>query len=156
MQSKLTRRAVLAGVPAVAAAVAMPASGAIGQADAALDPIFPLCEQWREAVAEADVISARELAADKTTPASVCKALDEAGEAACARVTGIEIQIIETPATTIHGLLAKARMAWHVTAEDDQYEETGPDPNAQYGRLDDSRLVWFLFKDLERLAGGVS
>ena len=49
-------------------------------------------------------------------------------------------------------MLAKARVAWSVTAEDGEHELTGPDLDPEYGRLEDYRLIWFLLKDLERLA----
>ncbi len=76
MQSKLTRRAVLAGAPAVAAVAAVAASAVIGHADAASDSVLSLYKQWCDGRAEAADISARARAAEKTIPAEVCAALD--------------------------------------------------------------------------------
>ena len=83
--------------------------------------------------------------------ASGAKELAEESEIVCARETDIEVQIIQTPATTLRGALDKARVAWHITAEHENLDET--DPDLSYG-LGDPRLIWSALQDLERLAGG--
>ncbi len=74
--------------------------------------------------------------------------LGEESDILCDRMTDIEVQIIQTPATTLRGLLDKARVAWHITAEHENLDETDPD---LYG-LDDPDFIWSALQDLERLA----
>ncbi len=82
--------------------------------------------------------------------ASGAKELAKESEIVCARETDIEVQIMQTPATTLRGALDKARVAWHITAEHDSLDETDPDFDYQLGN---PRLIWSALQDLERLAG---
>ena len=85
--------------------------------------------------------------------ASGLAALDDQSGPLLGRISDIEAQIIQTPATTLHGALSKARVAWHVTAAMEGLDETGPDLDGQEGRLDDPVFIWTILQDLECLAG---
>ena len=61
--------------------------------------------------------------------------------------------IYRTPATTLHGALCKARVAWRVTALDEGLDETDPDLDGVCPRLGDPVFIWSILQDLERLAG---
>ena len=175
--SAITRRAVLAGAPAVAAVAAMPAIPALaGADDAALDPILPLYNQWCDVRAQAADISARAKAAEKMIPADVCaaldaypywaaapqalqdaykrhvkacgiEALDEAGDVLYGRQNDLECRIMKTPAVTPQGLLAKAGVAMRIHTDDSDGDEPP---------LDDGPMLRSMCQDLERLAGGAA
>ena len=87
--------------------------------------------------------------------ASGGKVLSEQGGAILRRITNIEVQIIQTPAKTLHGALCKARVVWHIMAESEGLDEKDPDLDGQYGRLEDPVFIWSMLQDLERLAGPV-
>ena len=54
---------------------------------------------------------------------------------------------MKTPAATLHGLLAKARVAWRISTDDSDEGQ---------GTLDDGPMLRSMCQDLARLAGGVS
>ena len=84
--------------------------------------------------------------------ASGVKALDEESDKVCDRISDIEAQITQTPAMTLRGVLAKTRVAWHITAMDGGFDETDPDFDGNCCRLDDPVFIWSILRDLERLA----
>ena len=104
---------------------------------------------WCPAAAPQDVRDAYQ----RHYEASGLAALDDQSGPLLGKISDIEAQIMQTPATTLHGALSKARVAWHVTAAMEGLDETGPDLDGQEGRLDDPAFIWSILQDLERLAG---
>ncbi len=147
-------------------------AGIAGADNAALDPILPVYEQWCEAVAEIEDLSARVAARipadvraalepypfpaaapqdlkdayDRHYEAAGCGALDEAATAVGDRICDLECRIMETPAASLHGLLAKA----HIAQRTSKPGSGSPDG----GTLDDHPMIRTVFQDLERLVGG--
>ena len=85
--------------------------------------------------------------------ASGVSELDDQSGPLLDRISDIEAQIVQTPAMTLHGALSKARIAWHVTAAMESLDETDPDLDGKFGRLDDPVFIWSILRDLEHLAG---
>ena len=165
---------------AITAPLAMKAAG-VKAALASEDPqIGALIRQWREAHARIDDIGTRTRAALDLIPTAIreaqkangragilrrdtleaynrhyktsgARALDEESDTVCDRISDIEAQITQTPATTLHGTLSKARVAWHITAMDRGLDETDPDFDGKCCRLDDPVWIWSILQDLERL-----
>ena len=86
--------------------------------------------------------------------ASGVEALDEEREPIMDRISAIQQQIIQTPASTLRGTLGKARIFWNITAAHEDLNETAPDLDRTCCPLDDPVLIWSILQDLERLAGG--
>ncbi len=125
------------------ASAAAVVAGVPGGVQAATDPqIEALMGQLRAAKARLENINI-------LYHASGAEELGEESDIACNKMTDIEVQIIHTPATTLRGALDKARVAWHITAEHENLDETDPDFDYQLGA---PRLIWSVLQDLERLA----
>ena len=104
---------------------------------------------WCPAAAPQDVQDAY----NRHYEASGVSELDDQSGPILHNINDIEAQIMQTPATTLHGTLSKARVAWHVTAAMESLDETEPDFDGQQGRLDDPVFIWSILQDLEHLAG---
>ncbi len=135
---QITRRGAMLGASAAVAVAGVPLAAVASE-----DPqIEALMGQLRAARARLENINI-------LYRASGAEELGEESDIVCDRITDIEVQIIQTPATTLRGALDKARVAWHITAEHDNLDET--DPDFDYG-LDDPVFIWSVLQDLERLA----
>ncbi len=142
MQSKLTRRAVLAGVPAVAVAAALPAIPALAAAEQ--DPIAELGRQWLAAkkrwshwghIEDELAFEFGEGSPEHREPYRLHNEAD-------AEMRELEGAITAGQATTVAGLLAR----WEVIEWlGDYLDHREPDPKAVAMRA-----------DLERLSGGAS
>ena len=132
MTTKTKRRSVLAGVAALSATVALPAAA---QAD---EPLLRMEADWRAFLDYCHQYP------DQS---------DEAMDPLFDRLTDMEVAIIETPAATPRGLLSKARVARHIASGSPVRESVVSEPDLEWGRLSDDRMIWFLVKDLERLVG---
>ena len=175
----ITRRGAMLGATA-ALGVAAGVPGAVqASADPQFEVLI---SQWRETRARLEVINARTRDALCLIPAAIreankaycragvplptdvtdaynrhyeasgVKALDEESDTVCDGISDIEVQITQTPAMTLRGVLAKARVAWHITAMDGDFDETDPDFDGNCCRLDDPVFIWSILRDLERLA----
>ena len=131
----ISRRTALKGSTAVAVctAAAVAASAALPAGAEPEDPLLAMEREWLDVQHEyVKRVELHDIDDDELT----------------LRQIDLEIQIVETPATTLQGVAAKARVACGVTGEG--YEKTGPDPGGIYSLADD-RVLWSLHKDLERL-----
>ncbi len=140
MQSQLSRRAVLAGVPAVAAAVALPVIPAL----AAPDPITELGRRWLATKKRwshwngvEDELTAKGSPEQKEAERLIDKACDEMLE--------LEGMMSRGQATTVAGLLARWEVIEWLGDYSDSSNPSDHDPKAVAMRA-----------DLERLAGGAS
>ena len=65
------------------------------------------------------------------------------------RVTAIIVRALQTPATSLEGVLAKLRLAHRIETFDPALDDVKPD----CGRLDAGAIFWAIRRDLEALAG---
>ena len=83
-----------------------------------------------------------------------CDALDERGQDIAGQIGDVEIEILETPAETLHGVIAKMRIAWYAGLS--LKAKALIDFNADLGPLDDKNMMVHIVRDLERLARGAT
>ncbi len=138
---QISRRDALVGASAAAVVAGVP-SEALANADPQIEALLG---QLRAANARLENINI-------LYHASGAEELGEESDIVCDRITDIEVQIIQTPATTLRGALSKARVAWHITAEHENLDETDPFDPAHGCSLDDPVFIWSALQDLERLA----
>ena len=133
MTTKLTRRAVLAGVPAP-------------------EPIRALFDQ---SVVFNDEASAVSLEAEAASDPATAKALGEKSERIGSQALACEGAIFESPARTIDELIVKTRLAYRLCMEQefrsDEFDVAQRPDRSRVGRLDDQSTIWSILQDLELL-----